>query len=97
VFTYAKKHGGNRVTWKPGAKDRLALVVVPYDKPDKTSGFVASGRSLREVEGRLHRIGMIAFLLWIITMLASLLACVLILSRRDAMLRTREEVVMSHS
>ena len=47
VFDSAKKMGQDRVTWQPRKGVRIALVVVPYK-----DGYVAVGRSLREVEKR---------------------------------------------
>lgn len=47
VFDSAKKMGQDRVTWQPRKGVRVALVVVPYK-----DGYVAVGRSLREVEKR---------------------------------------------
>ncbi len=52
VFEYAKAHGEDRVTWQPNPDTRIALVV----RPTK-NGFVASGRNMREVEGRIRDIG----------------------------------------
>lgn len=47
VFDSTKKMGQDRVTWQPRKGVRIALVVVPYK-----DGYVAVGRSLREVEKR---------------------------------------------
>lgn len=47
VFDSTKKMGQDRITWQPRKDVRIALVVVPYK-----DGYVAVGRSLREVEKR---------------------------------------------
>lgn len=49
VFEYAKKYGGNRVTWQPNQSTRIALVVKYVPEKD---WFVAAGRNMREVERR---------------------------------------------
>ncbi len=50
IFDYARAHTEERVTWEPQEGTRQALVVRHYSGPK--SGFVAVGRSLREVEKR---------------------------------------------
>ncbi len=47
VIAYTKTHTQDRVTWQPTNGVRSALVVTQY-----TGGFVAVGKSLREVETR---------------------------------------------
>jgi len=47
VLEAAKKKGENRTTWQPRNGVRVALVVTSYP-----NGFIAVGRSLREVEAR---------------------------------------------
>ncbi len=49
VFENAKARGENRITWQPQAGVRIAAVITYYEKGG-VSGYVASGRSLREVE-----------------------------------------------
>lgn len=56
VFDNAKKVGENRITWQPQADVRGALVVVRYQSA-QSSGYVAVGRSLREVEQRESMLG----------------------------------------
>ncbi len=51
VFDSARS-GEDRVTWQPRPGVRQATVVVAYDH-----GYVIGGRSLREVEARIDRIG----------------------------------------
>ncbi len=69
VFDYTTKHGQDRVTWQPKNNVRIALVVAPYKS--NNSGFVAVGRSLREIEKREQH----AFWLAVAAWLASLLLC----------------------
>ena len=55
VFQYARTAGENRVTWQPNASTRIALVARPV--PNDKGWFVASGRNMREVEQRIHVLG----------------------------------------
>jgi len=64
VFDAAKNNGRNMISWKPKANVRAALVVVPYH-----SGFVAAGRSLREVEIREGNLNKIIAVFWVVAML----------------------------
>lgn len=50
VFDWVKRNGEDRISWQPRPGVRSALVVVPVNSTG--GGFVASGRSLREVEKR---------------------------------------------
>lgn len=56
VLDYTKKAGQNRITWEPQSGLRFALVIIPYSGAQ--SGFVAVGRSLREVEQRVGTLAM---------------------------------------
>jgi len=47
VLDFASHNGEDRVTWQPEPGVRIAAVVVPVDRPDRS--FVLAGRSLREV------------------------------------------------
>lgn len=60
VFDVTKAKGQDRVTWQPRSDVRSALVVVPYKE-----GFVAVGRSLREVEARENNLLIIAMIFWV--------------------------------
>ncbi len=64
VLEYAKKAGGNRITWEPQPDLRFALVIIPYSGTQ--SGFVAIGRSLREVEQRIDMLGFQVLVAWLI-------------------------------
>jgi len=74
IFGGHKDAGGtldNRVTWQPTPTIRQALVVAPFQSTT-TSGYVAVGRSLREVEVRESTLTMHQVLGWLGTMLAIL-------------------------
>jgi hypothetical protein len=52
IFAWVRSHGEDRVTWQPRPRVRIALVVAPVS--GGAGGFVACGRSLREVEKRIE-------------------------------------------
>lgn len=63
VFEFAKKNGEHDVTWQPQPGVRMAMVIVRSNSfPVR---FVASGRSLQEVEGREYNLVTIIFFGWI--------------------------------
>ncbi len=62
------------MTWQPERRVRIATVVVRYE--GRESGFVLAGRSLREVEERVRRIGTLTGLAPGVTPLVSLGAVV---------------------
>ena len=62
VLACAAREGGNRVTWQPSPGVRIALVVEPV--PGHRDLVVLAGRSLREVEARVGRIGRMCLLAW---------------------------------
>ena len=64
VFKYAKAHGEYSVTWQPQSNVRMAMVIVSSNA--SPIGFVASGRSLSEVEVREANLVTIVFLGWVI-------------------------------
>ncbi len=63
VFDFTKSHGEHRVTWQPRPGIRMAMVIVSSNASQV--GFVASGRSLREVEQREQNLVTIIFFGWI--------------------------------
>ena len=65
----AKQSGENRVTWQPDANVRIASVAVPFK-----SGYVVAGRSLREVENREAQTQLMAFGVWVVSLIGALLA-----------------------
>ena len=63
VFESAKSMGENRISWQPQQDVRSALVIVPYP-----GGYVAAGRSLREVEIRESNMLKLTGVFWGIAM-----------------------------
>ena len=64
VFDFAKNHGEHEVTWQPRSGVKMAMVIVSSNA--FPVGFIASGRSLQEVEVREHNLITMIFLGWII-------------------------------
>lgn len=64
VLDFAKIHGGHEVTWQPRSGVRMAMVIISSNA--FPAAFVASGRSLQEVEVREHNLITMIFLGWII-------------------------------
>lgn len=69
VLDYAGLNGMDRLTWMPAPGVRIAAVVVKYGgaKP----GFVAVGRSMREIEKRILHIEQLVGFIWLFSSLAS--------------------------
>jgi hypothetical protein len=63
VLTVAREHGEDRVTWQPEPSVRIASVVVGYGGAQP--GFVLAGRSLRESEIRVDRLGSLLAVGWL--------------------------------
>lgn len=64
VFDFTKQHGEDRISWQPHAGVRVALVI---DKiPSVAGGFVAAGRSLKEVEARINNLNLMVLMGWLI-------------------------------
>ena len=74
VFDVAKKSGQDRITWEPQPDVRIALVVQKYQGTQ--NGYVAVGRSLREVESRISMLGWYVFIAWLFALAASFAALV---------------------
>lgn len=70
VFTYARKHGENRITWQPEPGVRVATVITRIRTFQ--SGFVMAGRSLREIEKRIALLHSQVMLAWTGLLLVSL-------------------------
>ncbi len=64
IFDFTKSHDEHRVTWQPRNGVRMAMVVVTSNS--SPVAFIASGRSLNEVEVREHNLITILFFGWII-------------------------------
>ncbi|MBX4209554.1 hypothetical protein KW799_02605, partial [Candidatus Parcubacteria bacterium] len=72
VFAYADKVDEDRVTLEPEKGVRIASVIRKFDQTayGKGKGYVVSGKSLREVEDRIGKIGFLAALGWMISIIA---------------------------
>jgi hypothetical protein len=70
VLESARAHGVNAVTWQPRPGVRVATVTVPWK-----GGTVTAGRSLRLVEERVDDLTRLVGLGWIVTLGATLVAC----------------------
>lgn len=77
IFPYAKLHLQARQTWQPRVGVRSALIVTRYDG-SKGSGFVAVGRSLREVEVREEQALLLTGFGWFVAMVGALCAVVIL-------------------
>ncbi len=64
VFDFAKAHNEDVLTWQPESGVRMAMVI-KYVKASPVN-FVASGRSLLDVEVREHNLTAIIIIGWII-------------------------------
>ena len=64
VFDYARIHGAHEVTWQPRDGVRMAMAIVKTAAA--SIGFVASGRSLQEVELREHNLVTMMFIGWLV-------------------------------
>jgi hypothetical protein len=74
VIDYTREHGEDRVTWQPEAGIRQAIVVNAYSNAtDGSSGFVAVGRSLAEVDAHTALLLWQVLLGWFITLLSFLI------------------------
>lgn len=65
VFNAAAKQGQNRLTWQPRAGIRQAIVVTAAPN---SKGFAVAGRSLRETEQRIDRLGDLAAIGWLLSL-----------------------------
>lgn len=78
VFEFVKAHGSERLTWQPNPETRIAAVIVKYN-----NGFVLAGRNLREVENRVEVLGIKVAIAWIVTLVTSLLATLILISKNS--------------
>ena len=76
VLDYVRQHGEDRISWQPEPGARFAAVVerVAGTQP----GFVLVARSLNETEARIATVEELAGAAWLATMLATLVAVVLV-------------------
>lgn len=63
VLDFAKTAGEHEVTWQPRSGVRMAMVII--NSKSSPVGFVAAGRSLKEVEVREQNLITIVFVGWI--------------------------------
>jgi len=66
VITSTRQNGESRLTWQPEGNVRIALVMVHYKQAK--GGFVAIGRSLKEVEIRIENMTKMVFIGWVLTL-----------------------------
>ncbi len=67
VFERAKINGENRSTWQPSTSTRVALVTRHFS--GEKSGFVVSGRSMREIDKRINQQFLFIGMVWAILMI----------------------------
>lgn len=81
----AARNRQNRVTWQPRSGVRIASVTQHY-RSGKDEGFVLVGRSLREVEARVHELGIAVLFGWAVSLITLLTAGLLasFLKRKQA-------------
>lgn len=68
VLDWVRRHGEDRISWQPRRGVRIALVVAPVK--GLNGGFVACGRSLREVEKRIALASQGTALGWVVLLAA---------------------------
>jgi hypothetical protein len=76
VLDYTRTHGEDRFTWQPAPGVRSAVVVdaIKNASSGVNMGFVAVGRSLREVEIRENNLTKMVAIGWIVTLVAVFVA-----------------------
>ncbi len=82
VFDSVRQNGEDRLTWQPQTDVRSAIVVTQFT--GSTSGFVVAGRSLREVEKREDGLMQILVAGWVVMMLVTLGASVILFRKSGA-------------
>jgi hypothetical protein len=68
VFSYARDHREDRVSWQPRPGVRIAAVIMPFG--GQHPGFVLAGRSLSEVEASEQKIWYLTIVGWITLLFA---------------------------
>ncbi len=76
VLDDARQQGEGRISWQPEPGVREAAVVVPV--AGGSGGYVLAGRSLREAETRIGVIGKLVTAGWAGTLVATLLAALVV-------------------
>ncbi len=67
VFEYAGIHREDWITWQPRQGIRMAMIVIRTNR--SPFSYVAVGRSLKEVEIRVHALGEMVLICWLLSML----------------------------
>lgn len=68
VLDFVRRQGEERVTWQPRSGVRMAMVLLRLDTD--SGGFIAAGRSLKEVEVREHDLLIMVFACWVVVVCA---------------------------
>lgn len=76
-FELAAREGENRATWQPRHDVRVAAVV-EYWRSKKASGFVVTGRNMREVEARIDSLRTQVAFGWVLALAATFVATYLL-------------------
>ncbi|MFN8497248.1 MAG: hypothetical protein U0641_05275 [Anaerolineae bacterium] len=91
VLDNVRARGESRLTWQPQPGVRLATVITRVG--GASPGFVAAGRSLREVERRIDELGLLVGVAWLatlgVTLVVAALAAALGLAREQRELAAR--------
>jgi len=74
VFDFVRKNEENRFTWQLTDGVRIAAVITGYNT-NNSSGFILSGRSLREVERRENQLLLLVATGWIFSLITTFIVC----------------------
>ena len=72
VLDFARNNADDRITWQPASTTRIAAVVRHYS--GKTTGFIVTGRSLREIEVREGQLTLMIAAAWVGLLVLTLIA-----------------------
>jgi hypothetical protein len=81
VFTSAKTHGENRITWQPATSVRLAAVIRYFHGTQ--SGYVVVARNMSEGEQRITSLGDLVLIVWLISLATTLASTLVLTSLRE--------------
>lgn len=70
IFNFINTNSEDVITWQPSADVRLAMV---FEKMKEGKGFVATGRSLKEVEIRENNLAKMIMITWLACMVVLLI------------------------
>lgn len=91
VLDFARQHGNDKFTWQPKTGVRVAAVVARYS--GKASGFVLVGRSLREIEIRITKLGQMSAMAGLLALVLTYLIIFLFFKRKEKPQVVVEKVV----